>query len=187
MTKSTPIQIMGGVFCLNRPNVDTDQIIPAIHLTGVSIKGLGKHLFEGVPDFDHEDPVFQKATILVAGENFGCGSSREHAVWALEDYGFKVVIAPSFARIFRQNAFNRGLLLVEQSLVVIEMMFAKHWEYCRVEIEEGRLHLWSGDPIENKAPISFGLSFQLSGFEKALVAEGGLVGFAANRYPEGVK
>jgi len=187
MAKSALFAISGKIFYLKRPNVDTDQIIPAVYLTGVSIKGLGSHLFEGVPDFDREDPAFQEKAVLVAGENFGCGSSREHAVWALEDHGFMAVIAPSFARIFRQNAFNRGLLLIEHSPEAVEMMFTKRWEYCRAEIEEGRLHFWSGDPIEEKASIKFGFSFQLSEFEKMLVIEGGLVGFAAKRYPEGAK
>jgi 3-isopropylmalate/(R)-2-methylmalate dehydratase small subunit len=88
-------------------NIDTDQIIPARFLKTTSREGLGKHLFADRPDFVRGDGAIE---ILVAGPNFGCGSSREHAVWALQDAGFRAVIAPSFADIFRQNALKNGLL-----------------------------------------------------------------------------
>ena len=100
-----------------RPDIDTDIIIPADYLKTTSSEGLGKHLFERVraakdPDFTSVDQN-QTAQILITGDNFGCGSSREHAVWALSDAGYRVVIAPSFANIFYNNALNNGFLPVE--------------------------------------------------------------------------
>jgi 3-isopropylmalate/(R)-2-methylmalate dehydratase small subunit len=101
---------------LNRSDVDTDQIIPAKYLKLVERTGFGKYLFDSWrkdESFVLNDPAYQGAQVLVAGPNFGCGSSREHAPWALEDYGFKAVIAPSFADIFRNNCAKIGLLLVQ--------------------------------------------------------------------------
>ena len=104
---------------LNRLNVDTDQIIPKQFLKRIERTGFGQFLFydwrfldNGDPntDFVLNDPRYQEASILVAGANFGCGSSREHAPWALQQYGFKAVIAPSFADIFRNNCYKNGLL-----------------------------------------------------------------------------
>ncbi len=102
--------VTGSVAVLDRPDVDTDQIIPKQFLKRIERSGYGEFLF-----FDWmKDPAFELhetpgASILVAGRNFGCGSSREHAAWALEDYGFRVVLAPSFGDIFRQNSINSGL------------------------------------------------------------------------------
>ena len=106
----------GRAIPLDRSDVDTDQIVPAEHLRRIERSGFGPFLFaewRKDPDFVLNRPEFAGATILVAGPNFGSGSSREHAVWALEDAGFHVVIAPSFADIFRNNCFKIGLLPVE--------------------------------------------------------------------------
>lgn len=105
---------------LLRSNVDTDQIIPAVYLKRVSRVGFADGLFAGWrrdPNFVLNQPAFKNASVLVAGEDFGTGSSREHAVWALKDYGFKVVLASRFADIFRGNSGKQGLLTaqVEQS------------------------------------------------------------------------
>ena len=107
---------------LDRVNIDTDQIIPKQFLKRIERTGFGKYLFfdwrylaDGKtpnPTFELNRPEFQGATILIAGKNFGCGSSREHAPWALEDYGFRAVIAPSFADIFYNNCFKNGILPV---------------------------------------------------------------------------
>jgi 3-isopropylmalate/(R)-2-methylmalate dehydratase small subunit len=103
-------------------NVDTDKIIPKQHLKTVERTGLGKALFEELrykddgsenPDFVLNQPAYRQAKILVAGENFGCGSSREHAPWALMDFGIRCVIAPSFADIFYNNSFKNGMLLIK--------------------------------------------------------------------------
>ncbi len=173
-------EIRGAVCLLNCSNIDTDQIIPAKHLTGVSMGGLGPHLFEdlNLPGFDREDSQFKEATVLVTRENFGCGSSREHAVWALEANGFEVVIAPSFARIFRQNMFNRGLLALELLPEKVEKIIKEKWEHCEVSVsEECTICFWSEGKEEG---ITY--SFQLSDFDKTLFLQGGLVGFVAERY-----
>jgi 3-isopropylmalate/(R)-2-methylmalate dehydratase small subunit len=108
-------QHTGRVAPLRRTNVDTDQIIPAVWLKRVSRAGFGEGLFAAWredPRFVLNQPQYNGATILVAGNDFGTGSSREHAVWALTDYGFRVVIAPRFGDIFRSNSTKAGLLPV---------------------------------------------------------------------------
>jgi 3-isopropylmalate/(R)-2-methylmalate dehydratase small subunit len=108
--------IVGRALPLDRADVDTDQIIPAEYLKRVERTGFGAFLFDSWrkdPEFVLNRPEYAGATILIAGANFGSGSSREHAVWALEDAGFKAVIAPSFADIFRNNCHKIGLLPVE--------------------------------------------------------------------------
>ncbi len=119
---TTGITTLTGTACpLDQANVDTDQIIPKQFLTSVSRAGFGKHLFhdwryldleekEPTPEFVLNKPEHQGAAILLARENFGCGSSREHAPWALTDFGFKAVIATSFADIFYNNCFKNGIL-----------------------------------------------------------------------------
>src|SRR5215471_7768136 len=106
---------------LDRTNVDTDQIIPKQFLKRIERTGYGDFLFfdwrqtpsgEPVADFVLNDPRFKDAKILIAGKNFGCGSSREHAAWALSDFGFRCVIAPTFADIFFSNAGKNGIVLV---------------------------------------------------------------------------
>jgi 3-isopropylmalate/(R)-2-methylmalate dehydratase small subunit len=113
-------------------NVDTDKIIPKQHLKTVERTGLGKALFEELryrddgsenPDFVLNQPAYRQSKILVAGENFGCGSSREHAPWALMDFGIRCVIAASFADIFYNNSFKNGMLLIKlPQAVVNELM-----------------------------------------------------------------
>ena len=109
--------VLGSMMPLQRANVDTDQIIPKQFLKRVERTGFGPFLFwdwaRDDPDFVLNQPRYSAATVLVTGPNFGSGSSREHAPWALEDHGFKAIIAPSFADIFRNNCVNVGLLTVE--------------------------------------------------------------------------
>ncbi len=107
--------VTGNAIPLNRADVDTDQIIPARYLKRIERTGFGEFAFETWrhdPDFVVNNPAYQGAPILLAGSNFGCGSSREHAPWALQDMGLKVLIAPSFADIFRNNCAKIGLLTV---------------------------------------------------------------------------
>ena len=115
-------RVEGRVAVLDRPDVDTDQIIPKQFLKRVERTGYGQYAFfdwrfdedgNERPGFELNQPQFAGARILLAGRNFGCGSSREHAAWALQDYGFDVVIAPSFGDIFRSNAAQVGLVIVE--------------------------------------------------------------------------
>ncbi|MBN6740819.1 3-isopropylmalate dehydratase small subunit [Acidithiobacillus ferrivorans] len=120
---------------LDRPNVDTDAIIPKQFLKTIERKGLGKHLFDAWrylerdgkqvnnPDFVLNQSAYAGAQILLARENFGCGSSREHAPWALADYGFRAVIAPSFADIFANNCVQNGILLVRLPMDVVDHLF----------------------------------------------------------------
>src|ERR1700679_2283394 len=115
---------VGTAVPLRRSNVDTDQIIPAVYLKRVTRTGFEDGLFSAwranEPDFVLNQPRFDGASILVAGPDFGTGSSREHAVWALTDYGFKAVIAPRFGDIFRSNATKAGLLPVVLSPAAVE-------------------------------------------------------------------
>lgn len=105
----------GKVVVLARANIDTDQIIPKQFLKGVERVGFGPSLFHdwrADPEFELNRPAARGASVLVTGPNFGCGSSREHAVWALAEYGFRVIIAPSFADIFLANCYRNGVLPV---------------------------------------------------------------------------
>jgi 3-isopropylmalate/(R)-2-methylmalate dehydratase small subunit len=118
----TPFKQHAGIVVpLDRSDVDTDQIIPARYLKRIERTGYGQFLFAGRryrddgtpnPDFVLNRPEYREGTVLVAGRNFGCGSSREHAPWALQEYGFRVVIAPSFGDIFANNAAQIGLLTI---------------------------------------------------------------------------
>ena len=138
------ISIVDGIVApLNRANVDTDAIIPKQFLKSIKRTGFGPNLFDAWryldagepgmdnsrrplnPDFVLNQPRYKGASILLARENFGCGSSREHAPWALTDYGFTVVIAPSFADIFFNNSFKNGLLPIVASELVVDRLFAE--------------------------------------------------------------
>ena len=119
--------VSGVAVPLKRSNVDTDQIIPAQFLKRVTKTGFDDALFfawRQDPEFVLNQPEFQNPSILVAGPDFGTGSSREHAVWALRDYGFKAVLSPRFGDIFRGNSGKQGLLAVEVPEAVIEQIWA---------------------------------------------------------------
>lgn len=133
--------VSGVVAPMDRPNIDTDMIIPKQFLKSIKRSGFGPNLFdelryldEGVPDADNSgrplnkdfilnQPRYAGSNILLARENFGCGSSREHAPWALDDYGFRAVIAPSFADIFFNNCFKNGLLPIILDEQVVDQLF----------------------------------------------------------------
>jgi 3-isopropylmalate/(R)-2-methylmalate dehydratase small subunit len=119
----------GRVAPLRRSDVDTDQIIPAVWLKQVSRSGFGAGLFsawrESDPDFVLNRPEYVGVSVLVAGPDFGTGSSREHAVWALQDFGFQVVLAPRFGDIFRGNSLKAGLLTVVLAESVVEELWAR--------------------------------------------------------------
>ena len=147
----------GKVASLDRANVDTDQIIPKQFLKRIERTGFGEFLFydwrrgqDGSqdPSFSLNQPRYTGATILVAGKNFGCGSSREHAVWALEDFGFRVVIAPSFADIFANNCVKNGVLtvvltenevgeIIRRASEIPDYGLVIDLEQCKVEDERG--------------------------------------------------
>jgi 3-isopropylmalate/(R)-2-methylmalate dehydratase small subunit len=151
-------QHTGIVAPLDRLNVDTDQIIPKQFLKRIERTGFGEFLFydwrfsgdgKKIADFVLHDPRYERATILVAGKNFGCGSSREHAVWALADYGFRVVIAPSFADIFANNSLKNGLLTVRLSedQVAEIMRRAKETAGYRLTIDLEKLSVKDGQGL----------------------------------------
>ena len=125
--RSGVTRIEGRAIRLGRANIDTDLIIPAAHLKTLSRSGLGEHAFEPLrrePGNPFDDPANRDAPILIAGENFGCGSSREHAVWAMLDFGIKAVIAPSFSDIFAGNAFKNGLVAVALAPAAVNRLLA---------------------------------------------------------------
>lgn len=127
----------GRAVPLDRADVDTDQIIPAEYLKRIERTGFGPFLFaewRADPTFVLNRPEYEGATILIAGENFGSGSSREHAVWALEDHGFRVVIAPSFADIFRNNCTKVGVLPVRLARDTVRRLMALTDETPATEI-----------------------------------------------------
>ena len=139
-------QHKGIVVPLDSANVDTDAIIPKQFLQKVNRIGFGKHLFhdwrflddageQPNPEFVLNKPQFAGASILLARENFGCGSSREHAPWALADYGFKTIIAPSFADIFYGNAINNGMVPVRLKEEEVEALFQLVAAQPGIEIE----------------------------------------------------
>lgn len=154
---------------LNRTNVDTDQIISKEFLKRIERTGFGRYLFyhwrfdaEGKEkkDFVLNDERYKEASILVAHENFGCGSSREHAPWSILDYGFKVVIAPSFADIFYNNCMKNGLLPIRLAVSEVEQLLEKGQEAAySVEVnleeqtvitEDGDTYAFSIDPYYKK-------------------------------------
>ena len=138
----------GRVAVLDRSDVDTDQIIPKQFLKRIERTGYGEFLFfdwRKDPAFELNDPAVAGAKILIAGANFGCGSSREHAAWALQDYGFEVVIAPSFGDIFASNAFQNGLVLVTLPSEQIRPLIAS--AELTVDLEDQTISTPSGETI----------------------------------------
>lgn len=128
----------GLVLPLDRSNVDTDQIIPKQFLKRIERTGFGQFLFydwryldngEPNPEFILNRPEYRGASVLLARRNFGCGSSREHAPWALEDYGFRVLVAPSFADIFYNNCFKNGMLPIRFDEQTIDDLFARAFQH----------------------------------------------------------
>jgi 3-isopropylmalate/(R)-2-methylmalate dehydratase small subunit len=161
----------GLVAPLDRPNVDTDQIIPKQFLKAVVRSGLAKGLFfdwRNQPDsqFVLNQLRFEKATILVARANFGCGSSREHAVWALADFGFRAVIAPSFADIFKNNCLKNGILTVILTPAETDAIFDA--------IKQHQDYLLTIDLAAQKVSDEFGWSahFDIDPFPKRCLLEG---------------
>jgi 3-isopropylmalate/(R)-2-methylmalate dehydratase small subunit len=154
---------------LDKVNVDTDQIVPKQFLKLVQKSGFGKFLFfnwrydeqeNEKSDFVLNNPKYENSQILVAGDNFGCGSSREHAVWALLDYGFAVIIAPSFADIFFSNCFKNGVLPITLDQKIVEKLLQ---ETGKVEVD-----------LENqiiKTPTSE-IPFEIDSYQKKILLEG---------------
>ncbi len=131
-------RVAGNAIPLNRANVDTDQIIPAKHLKRIERTGYGPFAFEAWradPDFVLNNPAYEGAPILLAQQNLGSGSSREHAVWAIQGLGVRALIAPSFADIFKNNCFQGGVLTIELPQADVDWLMARAEETPNAEIE----------------------------------------------------
>jgi 3-isopropylmalate/(R)-2-methylmalate dehydratase small subunit len=164
----------GTVAVLERENIDTDQIIPKQFLKRVERTGYGDVLFfdwrydrEGKPDaaFPLNAPQYKGASILLAGKNFGCGSSREHAVWALRDYGFRAIIAPSFADIFANNCLKNGMLtVVLRPSEIVQLLSRDNAGLYRVKIDLEQRQV-SGNS-------GFQTNFEIDAFSRTCLLEG---------------
>lgn len=159
---------------LNMINIDTDMIIPKQFLKTIKRTGLGAHLFdemrftlEGkeIPEFVLNQAPYRKAEVLIAGDNFGCGSSREHAPWAIMDFGIRCIIAPSYADIFYNNCFKNGILSIQLPKVVVdelaELAKSQPENPISVDLEKQEIRAW------NKV-----YSFELDAFRKKCLLEG---------------
>lgn len=170
-----PLRIHQGlVYPLNRSNIDTDQIIPKQFLKRIERSGFGQFLFyhwrfdddgNPRPDFSLNDPKYKGASVLVAGENFGCGSSREHAPWAVQDFGFKIVIAPSYADIFKNNCVKNGILAIQVSEEQVQTIMKK------AESEEYTLSVNLEDQVvyDNEG---FEVKFDIAPYPKEMLLNG---------------
>ncbi len=169
----------GKVLFLDRSDINTDEIIPARHLTEITKEALKPHLLEdlSLEEFDPQADITGKSVVITRA-NFGCGSSREHAPWALEVNGINVVIAESYARIFRQNMFNCGMLAVELPAETIDLLF-KRFSGKEAEVEtdldNNRLIIRAKDEQET-------IPFAVSAFDRKLVRAGGWVDYADTHY-----
>ncbi|MPW27150.1 3-isopropylmalate dehydratase small subunit [Alkalibaculum sp. M08DMB] len=168
----------GKVLFLDRSDINTDEIIPARYLTEITKEALKPFLLEDLtlPSFNNGD--FKSKAVIVTRANFGCGSSREHAPWALEVNGINVVIAESFARIFRQNMYNCGMLAIELSKEKIDYLLDYYSDKdtsIEIDIDNDKIIVTSIEKTE-------AIDFQVSEFDKTLVKEGGWVGYADKNY-----
>jgi len=172
----------GQAIFLDRSDINTDEIIPAKYLTEITKTALRPHLLEdllldGKP-FDAHSQEMQAAKVVVSRANFGCGSSREHAVWAFEVNDINLIIAEGFARIFRQNMFNCGILAITLAKEHINALFAlakKGTVAVAVDLAAGKLKATSGDAV-------YECAFQLNDFDRELVGAGGWLAYADERY-----
>ncbi len=173
----------GPAILLDRNDINTDEIIPAKYLTEISKTALGPHLLEDLllndKPFDSHSQAMEQAKVVIARTNFGCGSSREHAVWAFEVNDINVVIAESFARIFRQNMFNCGILAMELPKSDIDALFDMSGELTiEVDMEKGVMKAISADAAQD--PLQ--CAFALNAYDKNLVSAGGWLAFADANY-----
>jgi 3-isopropylmalate/(R)-2-methylmalate dehydratase small subunit len=169
----------GKVLFLDRSDINTDEIIPAKYLTEITKQALQPFCMEDLklPGFDVKKDLPNKGFIITRA-NFGCGSSREHAPWALEVNGIYTVIAESFARIFRQNMYNCGMLAIELSADVIEKLFKTYSgrdTSLKVDVEKSVLEFEAEGKKES-------VPFSLTGFDRALILSDGWVGYADKHY-----
>lgn len=170
----------GPTIFLDRSDINTDEIIPAKYLTEVTKEALKPYCLEDLKleGFDPKGEALKNARVVVSRQNFGCGSSREHAPWVFEVNGIHTIIAESYARIFRQNMFNGGMLAIELPAVDIDRLFALQQAGAvamDVDLGAQRVTAKAGGKVEE-------FIFEISPFDKALVQAGGWVEFADARY-----
>jgi 3-isopropylmalate/(R)-2-methylmalate dehydratase small subunit len=163
------MRIEGKLFPIDRANVDTDQIIPTRFIGTVDVAGLGAYCLAGLPGIQALYASHPDAAIVVARENFGAGSSREHAVWALQSRGFRAVIAPSFARIFEENAYNNALVVAAVPEDAIDDIFAA--DTAQLDVEEQNIRLPDGKSIP----------FTLDPLRKEFIVGGGFLQYMASQ------
>lgn len=175
-------QFGGPAILLDRSDINTDEIIPAKYLTESTKIALRPNLLEDLlvdgKEFDHQSEQMKSAQVVVAKENFGCGSSREHAVWAFEVNDINVIIAQSFARIFRQNMFNCGILALELPQDDITRLFNLGDDVV-VDVD---LTTNSMSAKNNSTGAEEHFNFVLNPFDKELVAAGGWLAYADQKY-----
>ena len=169
----------GKALFLDRSDINTDEIIPAKYLTEITKKAMGPHLLEDLK-MEGFDPAkdLDGISVIITKENFGCGSSREHAPWALEVNEINLVIAPNFARIFRQNMFNCGMMAVEVAPEAVDELFktfAGKETTVSTDFESKKFKI-SAEGAEKE------LAFTISGFDESLVRAGGWVDYADTNY-----
>jgi 3-isopropylmalate/(R)-2-methylmalate dehydratase small subunit len=169
----------GEVLFLDRPDINTDEIIPARYLTEISKEALKPYLFEdlNLDGFNLKEDIAGK-NVIISRANFGCGSSREHAPWALEINGFHLVIAESFARIFRQNMFNCGLLAVELPADILDNLFQQYANKKTTITTDLDGSIFGVHTDGQKEDIPF----SLSEFDRALIKAGGWIEYAEAKY-----
>lgn len=173
----------GPAIFIDRNDINTDEIIPAKYLTEISKNALKPHLLEDLMvdgrNFAITAAHIAEARVVVSRANFGCGSSREHAVWAFEVNGIDVIIAQSFARIFRQNMFNCGILAIELEEQEIDRLFAIPGKVTlSIDVETETIVAHSSDTATR--PIQ--CTFKLNDFDRQLVTAGGWLHFADSNY-----
>lgn len=171
----------GPAIFFDRSDINTDEIIPAKYLTEISKTALKSHLLEDLlldgKSFDPTSPALQNAKVVVARANFGCGSSREHAVWAFEVNDINVIIAESFARIFRQNMFNCGILAIELPPKEIDRLFALEGEVT-IEVDLNACKM-TATAANGRTHVA---EFALNAFDRDLVGAGGWLAYADQKY-----
>jgi 3-isopropylmalate/(R)-2-methylmalate dehydratase small subunit len=170
----------GPAIFLDRSDINTDEIIPAKYLTEVTKEALEPYILEDLKleGFDPKGDKLKRSRVVVTRENFGCGSSREHAPWVFEVNGIHTIIAESYARIFRQNMFNGGMLAIELPRQELDRLFGLDKE-GDVDIA---VDLDAQKVIARSGGREVVCSFEISAFDKALVEAGGWVEFADSRY-----
>jgi 3-isopropylmalate/(R)-2-methylmalate dehydratase small subunit len=170
----------GAPLFLDRSDINTDEIIPAKYLTEITKEDLKPYILEDLklPGFDPKGPKTGAARVVISRDNFGCGSSREHAPWVFEVNGITAVLAGSFARIFRQNMFNCGMAAIELPKKDLDRIFAHNCDSdasIDIDINAQTLAVTGGGRSEH-------FSFHLSPFDKALVLAGGWLDYADLKY-----